>query len=155
MNNKRGRPARDTERNADRTERIPLGKIRMSLSADIPKGFVGRWINDSPGRLLQAEAGGYAYMIDPELQIGDKDASDSTSTDTRKSRVVDRITGQRAYLMIIKEELYNADQKEKQRQIDETEESLFRGIDEQGAPGYEGRYVPKGGMKIDNRTANQ
>ncbi|HDZ25507.1 hypothetical protein LCGC14_0643120 [marine sediment metagenome] len=153
--NKRGRPARNASRQSDRTKRIPLGKIKLRLSAEIPKGYVGRWVNDDPGRLMQAEDGGYAFMVDPTLQVGDPDASSdvSKSIDSRISAVVDRITGKRAYLMIIRQEDYDEDQAEKQRQIDETEKSLFQGKDEKGGPGDDGRYVPAGGLKIDNRTA--
>ena len=131
-------------RNDERRKRVPLGTLRRRLSAPERPGYVRRWINDKPGRLMQAQEGGYEFVTDQTIDIGDPDVTNEigNSLDSRISRVVDRGTGMRAFLMEIKEEWYVEDKAEQQRQIDELEEALSRGIDEKGGPGVDGRYIP-------------
>jgi len=62
----------------------------------------------------------------------------------RVSRVVDKSTGQKAYLMEIKQEYYEADQAEKAAKIRVTQDQIRKGkIDDDPS-----RYVPKDGIKI-------
>jgi len=70
---------------------------QAALAASARPGYQRRWINDTPGRLQQAEAGGYSYVSeDPNAK--------STDVGSRTSRVVGKDEsgqGMRAYLMEI------------------------------------------------------
>ncbi len=151
-----GRPTREESEakrvsNRDesgRSTRVPLGVSRTKLAVPAREGYVRRWVNDSEGRLQQAQQGGYQYAEDQSLQIGDADI-DNVNRDlgARVSRVVDKSTGQKAYLMEIKQEYYDEDQAAKSAKIRSTEEQIKKGKIESD----ESRYVPKGGIQIDTR----
>jgi hypothetical protein len=133
-----------------RSTRVPLGVARSKLSVPARKGYVRRWINDTEGRLANAESGGYQFVEDPALQIGEADI-DNANRDlgARTSRVVDKTTGQKAYLMEIKEEFYKEDQAAKIAAVEEVDQRIKKGKLEEVAGGY----VPdKGrGIQIDTR----
>ena len=137
-----------------RKERVPLGILRQKLRAEQREGFSRRWINDKPGRLDDAVSAGYSFVSDPDdgLKIGDgNDASQIGGVGTVISRTVGVHEGgrpMRAYLMEIDQETYDEDQEEKTRQVDEKEDSIRRGHDNQGRPGDGSRYVPSAGIKI-------
>lgn len=108
---------RQEETKTKRKERIPLGGGHRRLSAPKPRpGMVQRWINSSPGRIDQAQLGGWSFVRDPEAsKSGDKRQTENETTDigTAMSRIVGEAYeggGRRAYLMEIPEELYNEDQ---------------------------------------------
>lgn len=131
-----------------RSARVPMGVARPKLSVPVRPGYVRRWMNDEEGRLATAEQGGYQFVEDQKLQIGVQDI-DSVNRDlgARVSRVVDKSTGKKAYLMEIQEEFYNEDQATKMRAVDETDSAIRNGkLDDK-----ENRYVPKDGIKIENR----
>lgn len=136
------------ERIAERKKRVPLGTHRMKLQADAREGYVRRWVNDEPGRLDMFKEAGYEFVTDPKLQVGEgDDISQRPGLGTAVSRHVGIRADnqpQRAYLMEIPEEYYKEDQTAKMQQVDEREDALRRGQDNQGAPGVDGRYVPKG-----------
>jgi hypothetical protein len=50
--------------------------------------------------------------------------------------------------MQIDKDLYDSDQQAKIRDIEETEAALKRGQDIKGAPGVDGRYIPREGISI-------
>lgn len=137
-----------TRDESGRNTRVPLGVSRTKLAVPARKGFVRRWVNDAEGRLQQAGQGGYQYVEDASLQIGDQDI-DNQNRDlgARVSRVVDKTTGQKAYLMEIKEEFYKEDQEAKMVTIDETDQAIKNGK----LNDSEKRYVPKDGIKIETR----
>ena len=59
-------------------ERVPLGTHRRKLSVDhynIPKDKVTRWVNDRPGRIAQALAGGYQLMRIPDGEEAGEESS--------------------------------------------------------------------------------
>lgn len=137
-----------TRNESGRSERVPMGVARPKLSVPVRDGYVRRWMNDEEGRLQTAEQGGYQFVEDPKLQIGVPDV-DSVNRDlgTRVSRVVDKSTGKKAYLMEIKADFYNEDQLTKRKAIDETDNAIRNGkLDDK-----ESRYVPKDGIKIEDR----
>jgi hypothetical protein len=153
-----GRPTREeseAKRSAGREEtgrntRVPLGVARAKLSVPQRPGYVRRWVNDTEGRLMMAEQGGYQYATDQSLQIGAVDI-DNVNRDlgARISRVVDKTTGTKAYLMEIQEDFYREDQESKARKIAETDKLIRTGKLDDG----ESRYVPdKGrGISIEQR----
>ncbi len=97
----------------DRTERVPLGVRRQRLSYEgTEPGFHYHWMNDNwplrPTRIKDAEAAGYVTVEGvPQRRAGA--ASDGSSI--------------MATLMRIPERLYDEDQAEKDRLIDEEEAS--------------------------------
>jgi hypothetical protein len=131
-----GRPTREeaeAKRSAGREEagrnsRVPLGVARAKLSVPSRPGYVRRWINDEEGRLMNAEAGGYQFAQDASLQIGAPDV-DNVNRDlgARISRVVDKSSGKKAYLMEIKEEHYREDQQAKAEKVAEKDRLIKTG----------------------------
>jgi len=144
------RAERESSREATgRNTRVPLGVARSKLSVPERPGYKRRWINDTEGRLQYAEQGGYNFVEDQSLQIGSKDI-DNTNRDlgSRVSRVVDKSTGQKAYLMEIKEEFWIEDQAIKAQVVAEKDNLIKHGKLEDG----EGRYVPDKGRGISIET---
>ena len=141
--------ARSAREASGRSTRVPLGVSRSKLSVPDRPGYKRRWVNDTEGRLMQAEQGGYQYAIDQSLQIGASDIdNENRDLGARISRVVDKSTGQKAYLMEIKEEFYKEDQAAKAAKVAETDILIKRGKLEDG----EGRYIPDKGKGIHIET---
>jgi hypothetical protein len=126
-----------------------LGVSRTKLAVPSRAGYVRRWVNDSEGRLQQAEQGGYQFVEDQKLQIGDPDI-DNTNRDlgARVSRVVDKSTGKKAYLMEIKAEFYEEDQRIKKASLDETDAAIRKGT----LHDADNRYIPEKGSGIKIET---
>jgi len=137
---------RATERNeSGRSTRVPLGVARSKLSVPVREGYRRRWVNDTEGRLLQAQEGGYQYSQDTKLQIGAQDIdNENRDLGSRVSRVVDKSTGQKAYLMEIKEEFYKEDQEAKAAKVRATDDLIKRGKLEDD----DSRYIPDKGKGI-------
>jgi hypothetical protein len=135
-----------------RSTRVPLGVARSKLSVPGRDGYVRRWINDTEGRLANAEAGGYQFVVDPALQIGQQDIdNENRDLGARTSRVVDKSTGQKAYLMEIQEEFYKEDQAAKVAKVEETDRRIKRGKLEQ----VDESYIPDNGKGIQMETRKQ
>lgn len=132
-----------------RKRRVPLGRNRQRLRVDpkvIPKGKVARWINDEESRLQEAREAGYEFLNDPTATVGEgpEDGRDQMSGFIRTKVGTDRQNNPMyGYLMVIDEALYQADQRDKEKDLDLVEDALRRGADQQGAPGRDGRYIPK------------
>lgn len=139
----------ETREETGRSKRVPLGVARSKLSVPTRQGYVRRWVNDTEGRLLQAQQGGYEYAQDQSLQIGSPDVdNENRDLGARISRVVDKSTGQKAYLMEIKEEFYKEDQAAKQKAVKAKDDLIKHGkLDDD-----DGRYVPDKGHGIHIET---
>lgn len=138
---------RQAEKKAKRKERIPLGNARLKLTAPVKEGKKRRWINDVGGRLDMAQQGGYEFVTDSNLQIGEAGTDGNQDLGTRISRVVGtREDGQpmQAYLMEIDEDLYNEDQAAKARKLDEVDNEIRRGNIKREK--NDARYIPKEGI---------
>lgn len=126
----------------------------MKLNATSREGYVRRWVNDDNTRLADFTAGGYTFVHD--AKAGDAAGNDITARegiDSRVSRVVGKnVDGHpiRAYLMEIKQDWYDEDQKAKQTRIDEQEAQMKRGADSHGAVGRDERYIPREGIQINS-----
>lgn len=150
-----GRPSREEQaakldRNeTGRSTRVPLGVARSKLSVPDRPGYKRRWINDTEGRLAYAEQGSYTYVTDQSLQIGSPDVdNENRDLGARISRVVDKSTGQKAYLMEIKEEFYKEDQAVKQKAVKAKDDLIKHGkLDDD-----ESRYIPEKGKGISIET---
>lgn len=106
-----------------RTSRVPFGVPRTKL--DVPMELPGKhlhWINDTPGRIMEAQRGGYEFVNPKEIGIGDKES--------KVKRLVGRNednTPMYAYLMKIDLDWYEEDQKVLHRQADAFDEAIKRG----------------------------
>jgi hypothetical protein len=142
-------PRATSREESGRNVRVPLGVARSKLSVPARHGYVRRWVNDSEGRLANAEDGGYQYATDTKQQIGDSDIdNENRDLGTRVSRVVDKTTGQKAYLMEIKEEFYKEDQAAKAAAIAEKQRLIKTGKLDDDVE----RYVPDKGRGIHIET---
>ena len=124
---------RDKERGT-REERIPVGVPRQTgnLTPEMHaklKGLVPRWVNDDGEKLNMFQLGGYKFIEkDAGIVAGDTGiASDNSGIDNRVSRLVDKKTGMRAYLMAIPEKFYKQDQKAKRKIREERFQSIKKG----------------------------
>ena len=145
------RAPRDSSREeSGRSTRVPLGVARSKLTVAGRPGYVRRWINDYDGRLQNAQDGGYQFVQNDTIkQIGDADIdNENRDLGARVSRVVDKTTGQRAYLMEIKEEFYQEDQRVKIAKVEETDRRIKKGKLEE----VEGAYIPDQGRGIQIET---
>ena len=119
----------------DRTKRVPLGSLRTKLTVSdnlLDKDrFVYRWVCDRPGRLQAASDGGYKFIEDPtmEIEIGEgQDGRDKMTTALCRN-VGTHPDGQpmKAYLMKIRKDWYEKDQREKQVELNKVDEAIKRG----------------------------
>jgi len=154
------RQADRTETGAGRSKRIPLGRPRFKLKANhlIPPDKIGRWINDDPGRLEDAQQAGYTFVKDSDAQVGEgaENERDGLSSSVRR-RVGVRADGKAkmAYLMAISREFFEEDQTGKEQDRKEIESGLRRGEVDQGLKAEEGRYIPKEGITIEQTTSTK
>jgi len=119
----------------DRTKRVPLGALRSKLT--IPKDliddarFQGRWVVDRPGRLESAQAGGYNFVQDSTMTV---EVGEGTDGRDKMSTAICRTVGtheggvpMKAYLMKIRREWFEKDQREKQAEVDRTDKAIQEG----------------------------
>jgi hypothetical protein len=135
-------------KSAARRERIPLGTPRQKLSAPARPGKVCRWVNDDGGRVSMAEQGGYDFVTDDGMKIGDTNVgSGNQDLGSRVSRVVGTKTDgspMKAYLMEIDEDLHKEDQAAKAARVKETDDQIRLGNIERKPD--DGRYIPETGI---------
>lgn len=123
-----------------RATRVPFGVARTKL--DVPmhiEGYHLHWINDSAGRVMEAQRGGYTFVEPKEVGAVD--------TGTQIKRLVGRDEGGEplyAYLMKIELEYYLADQKLIQDENERFDNAIRRG---EVAPTV-GDHRYDGGIKI-------
>jgi len=132
----------------DRKKRVPLGTPRMKLSVEVPQGKVGRWVNDSAGRIDAATDGGYE-LVRTGVHVGEDAESGNSSLDSCVSRrvgVQDDGEPLTAYLMVIDKDLYDEDQDVKQAELDKVAEAIKTGKLENNL-GKHG-YTPEGGISV-------
>lgn len=137
---------------ANRSERVPFGIKRSKMAVkDQDPNYVYRWVNDTSGRIDDAQRGGYEFVR--SAKVGEKDASNrNQDLGTRVSRIVGRSdtgTPVTAYLMRIKKEWYQADQKAKQKELDEFDATIKRGP--AAAAPVDQHYVPDQGITVSEK----
>jgi len=109
----------------ERPQRIPVSRNRDILTTkNIPKGKVGRWVNDIEDRLLKFLQGGWEFVTDQNVTVGEKTVDASHGVGSVIHRLVGG--GHTAYLMVIDKEWYEQDQHAKQNLIDELEEAMHK-----------------------------
>lgn len=141
--------AEPTREGTGRRARTPLSAMQQKLPFKVPDGYVGRWVNDTPGRIAQLIERGYDF-VDAEGVIFQR-AGTNTESDRRVSTVVDQGTGMKAFAMVIPQDFYDEDRAFKQSKVDATVNAIKGGqMDKQVG---DGKYSPeeikrKGMVKI-------
>jgi len=113
-----------------RKERIPLGVPRKKLEAKPIEGYHLHWVNDYPGRVIEALAGGYQFVEYSETEINDFVTPGNSDLGTRVKRQVGKNENGEAlfaYLMKIEENLWKQDQEELQKRNNKVDEAIRRG----------------------------
>ncbi|MDH3914495.1 MAG: hypothetical protein OEU09_24735 [Rhodospirillales bacterium] len=131
-----------------RSERIPLGTPQSKLAVPERAEFYRRWINDTPGRIQRAEQAGYSFVAD---MTQEKDEEGNLTAMSALVGSKEDGSPLYAFLMEIPLELYNEDQKAKQKPLDEFDDALrrgnIRGADERDNSAF---YVPEEGISVRN-----
>lgn len=142
--------ARKEERNEGKRARVPFGarRSKLQLSDEEAKalsdsGYVTRWVNDRDGRVERALSGGYVFVSPEEatsvggFQLGEG----NTDKGAKVSKIVSKGDTQiRAYLMKIKREYYEEDQKAKEEVNARVDQTLSGG--EAGGASIDRKYGP-------------
>ena len=134
--------------------RIPMSVPRAKLTTPEIPGFHCHWVNDYPGRVMQASQAGYEFMSQEEALITVNDlAGASLGQGTDLGSRVSLVVGKnedgsplRAYLMKIRLEWYKEDQLAGQAQVDKIHEGMRQGLPASGGDSSN-RYVKTNSMK--------
>ena len=103
-------------------KRVPVHKQSAIAVTNKDPNFVYRIVNDSEGRIDQFLAGGYVLAED-SVESEDDRIQSASQMGSVKRMVVNRgrdADTKHAVLMKIPREMYEEDQREKQKQVDET-----------------------------------
>ena len=128
-----------------RKGRKPIGSPEKKWNCPENDGYHYRVFNDDwitrPGNIQNALAAGYEFVESDE--------------EKQKPKIIgtnDNGTPIKGYLMRIPQEIFDEDQKEKQKVVDKIDHQIKTGSFQQGA--NDGRYIPPTGIKImsDNRA---
>ena len=133
--------------------RIPMSVPRAKLTTPEIPGYHCHWVNDYPGRVMQANQAGYEFMSQEEALITVNDLAGSalgqgTDLGTRVSLCVGKNedgSPLRAYLMKIRMEWYKEDLLAGQQQVDRIHEGMRQGMPAAGDASN--RYVKTNSMK--------
>lgn len=129
--------------------RVPLGSPTQKLTirdyGGQLDGYVPRWVNDKGARISQALQGGYEPVLkDDRIAAGAAGEDRNSDMGSWVSQIVgtkEDGSPMRAYLMRIKREWYDEDQKAKQKQVDAIDEAIKGGRINEKAD--DGRYLDR------------
>ena len=107
---------------AGRVTRTPVGQRNILTVKGKDPAFEYRIVNDVEDRITQFQEAGYEIVQSDSVDVGDKRASNGTSIGSAKQLSVGQ--GTKAFVMKIKKEWYDEDQRAKQRQIAATESAI-------------------------------
>ncbi len=99
-----------------RAKRTPFGSQGQKLAYPPRAGYHRHWFNDTPGRLMDAQAAAYDFVLDHE---GKKVCKPVGVAETGGPLM--------AYLMEIPQELFEEDMRAQQERIEEMESAIKRG----------------------------
>lgn len=113
----------------DRPRRTPVSANRDILAvSNIPEDKVGRWVNDDGDRIMRFLNGGWEFVTDTGVCVGEKTVEASKGV----GQTIHRLVGTKAnnsplyaYLMVISKEWYNEDQDRKQEDVDASEDAIY------------------------------
>jgi len=104
---------------AGRVTRTPIGTRNILTVKGKDPNYEYRIVNDVEDRITQFQEAGYEVVQSESVDVGDKRAASGTSIGSAKTLSVGQ--GTKAYLMRIKKEWFDEDQKEKQTKVSEIE----------------------------------
>lgn len=124
-----------------------LGGLHVKTKAPERDGYYRRWIADRPGRLEEAQAAGYSYVIDPRAEIGERpdDISKQTGLDSRVSMRVGTHqdnTPMTAYLMEMPLEWWQENQQIKESHLKAKEASAKSNTEGWSPQDQQHQYIP-------------
>ena len=105
----------------------------LTISGEKDPEFQYRFVNDVGSRIYQMKEAGYELVTDDEMVVGESRVSDPTAQGSAK-RVINK-DGTVSFLMKQKKDWYEEDQKTKQAQVDELENSMKNEANQQGMYG--------------------
>ena len=141
----------DTRQGEGRQKRKPLGVAEQRLSAKVPDGMTGRWMNDVPGRLTRALEGGYQFIGDDAEVVQNRKGGRSEIVGTGRDG-----GAMRAYLMAIPTVFYEQDQRAKAALNKERMTAIKRGEPSQVADQDRSAfYTPSEGISIRENTTSE
>lgn len=114
----------------ERPQRASFGSPRQKLSVRPIEGFHLHWVNDSPGRVEEAQEGGYEFVGEEEIAVAGQAKQSNSDLGTRVKRLVGRGEDGNAlfaYLMKIPIDWYEQDQKVIQDRVDAVDNMIKRG----------------------------
>jgi len=107
---------------AGRVTRTPVGSRNILTVKGKDPAYEYRIVNDVEDRITQFQDAGYEIVQSDTVDVGDKRAASGSSIGSVKQLSVGQ--GTKAFVMRIKKEWYEEDQRAKQRQIAETESAI-------------------------------
>ena len=118
----KAQPSPEAVARRNRRSRSPINGRRNILTVKgLAPGMVGRWVDNTPERVEQLMERGYEPVRE-SVQVGDISIDSGAKLGAVKTKRVGG--GKEAILMQIPEEWYKADQKEKQKIVDQREAAL-------------------------------
>ena len=111
-----------TPRNARVTRKPLTQRGPQAISGDKDPNYFYRFVNDTGSRVQNFKQAGYEMVTEEELIVGDNRVSDASNLGSGK-RVISN-DGTTSYLMRIKREWYDEDQKVKADSITEQEAAM-------------------------------
>lgn len=125
------------KRTTRKSTRVPVGGQRQRMQvAEKEDGYVYRWVNDTPGNVQRFLDGGYE-IVESDTQVGEAEADGDhgqpvdRSVSMQVGRTRTSLNGT-AYLMRIRKEYFDEDQKEKQKDRLETKRAMFKADPQMG-----------------------
>lgn len=102
-----------------RVKRVPVGGRNILTVTGKDPNFAYRIVNDEDDRITRFKDGGYELVPNETVKVGDDRANAASSMSSMKQLSVGG--GKKAYLMRIRKDWYDEDQKDKQKRVDEQE----------------------------------
>ena len=133
--------ARQTASASARPTRTPIsGRNVLTVSGKEP-GYTYRVVNDQGSRVAEFLDRGYELVEATDVRVGDKRVNATTPEGTKAQVSVGK--GEKAFVMRIKQDWYDEDQKAKQVQVNELEAAIKQNVS--GAADYGTVKISTGG----------
>lgn len=105
-----------------RVKRTPIGARNLLTVKGKDPNYEYRIVNDEADRITQLQDQGYELVEADAVEVGDKRVSQGTTLGSKKMFSVGQ--GVKAFVMKIKKEYYDEDQKSKQVHVNALESSI-------------------------------
>lgn len=135
----------DQEKTAPRRRRAPVGGFRQKLDAPQREGFVRRWVDDSPARVIEMQELGYDFAQDHAAE-GAKRTDGLGSRISRMGGKRDDGSPHQLVLMETPASEYAVGFKEKEDALKPFEDALRAGADTTGR--LQDTYKPSNSSSI-------